>query len=206
MSDRLEDLIKEIEALLGKSEEENTSEQTNQQEQQSVVQSQEASYEEGQEQNDYQQAYQNLYWNNWKNLGRSVFISKYATIPNFGKYLPFVEQRAEQKFQIDLSQGRVKDSYEAYLEEAFKEVHKELGAISKDYVDISKTFLLQETMSKQMTEKPYTIKDYRNDYKKMLEYTTYKDVAEIYYKDGSEKGKYGEPKLKIGETIDEINV
>jgi len=201
MSDRLEDLIKEVEALLGKSEG-NSSEQESQPEQN--VDYQQTSDE--QEQTDYQQAYQQLYWENWKNLGRSVFIGKYATLPNIGKYLPFIEQRAEQKFQIDLAQSKVKDSYDKYLEEAFREVREELGAISKDYVDISKTFVLQENLAKQTTEKPYTIKDYRNDYKKMLEYATYRDVADIVYKDGSERGRYGEPKLRLGETIDEINI
>jgi hypothetical protein len=205
MSDRLEDLIKEVEALLGKSEEENFSEQASQSEQN--VAYQQASYEaDEQEQDDYQQAYQKMYWENWKNLGRSVFIGRYATVPNISKYLPFIEQRAELKFQTDVAQGKVKDSYDKYLEEAFREVREELGAISKDYVDISKTFILQENLAKQVAEKPYTIKDYRNDYKKMLEYATYKDVAEIVYKDGSEKGRYGEPKLRLGETIDEINV
>jgi hypothetical protein len=206
MSDRLEDLIKEVEALLGKSEEER-SEQTNQSEQNTTYQQQTDYKTDEQEKDDYKQAsYQQLYWENWKNLGRSVFIGKYASLPNIGKYLPFIEQRAEQKFQIDLAQNRVRDSYDKYLEEAFREVREELGAISKDYVDISKTFILQENLAKQVSEKPYTIKDYRNDYKKMLEYATYKDVAEIVYKDGSEKGRYGEPKLKLGETIDEINV
>jgi hypothetical protein len=205
MSDRLEDLIKEVEALLGKSEEENFSEQAYQSEQN--VDHQQTSYEtEGQEQDDYQQTYQKLYWENWKNLGRSVFIGKYSSVPNIAKYLPFIEQRAELKFQIDVAQGKVKDSYDKYLEEAFREVREELGAISKDYVDISKTFVIQENMSKQMAEKPYTIKDYRNDYKKMLEYATYRDVAEIVYKDGSERGRYGEPKLRLGERIDEINI
>ncbi len=205
MSDRLEDLIKEVEALLGKSEEENASEQTNQSEQ--SVDYPQTSYETNeQEQDEYQQAYQKLYWENWKNLGRSVFIGKYSGVPNIAKYLPFIEQRAELKFQTDLAQGKVKDSYDKYMEEAFREVQEELKAISKDYVDISKTFILQESMSKQMAEKPYTIRDYRNDYKKMLEYVTYKDVAEIVYKDGSEKGRYGEPRIKIGERIDEINI
>jgi hypothetical protein len=205
MSDRLEDLIREVEALLGKNSEEAPSEQTDQTEQSAISQQTDSGTDE-QEGDEYQQAYQRLYWENWKNLGRSVFIGKYATVPNIGKYLPFIEQRAEQKFQIDLAQGKVKDSYDKYLEEAFKEVREELGAISKDYVDISKTFILQETMSKQMAEKPYTIKDYRNDYKKMLEYSTYKGIAEIVYKDGSEKGRYGEPKLRLGETIEEINI
>jgi hypothetical protein len=205
MSDRLEDLIKEVEALLGKSEEESSSEQANQPEQN--VDYQQTNYEtEEQKQEDYQQAYQTLYWENLKNLGRSVFIGKYSSVPNIAKYLPFIEQRAELKFQTDVAQGKVKDSYDKYLEEAFKEVREELGAISKDYVDISKTFILQENLSKQVAEKPYTIKDYRNDYKKMLEYATYRDVAEIVYKDGSERGRYGEPKLRLGERVDEINI
>jgi hypothetical protein len=201
MSDRLEDLIKEVEALLGKSEE-NSSEQESQSEQN--VDNQQASDE--QEQNDYLQAYQQLYWENQKNLGRSIFLSRHANLPNIGKYLPFIEQRAEQKLQIDLAQGKAKDSYDKYLEEAFKEVLEELKAISKDYVDINKTVAWQESLAKQTAEKPYTIKDYRNDYKKMLEYATYRDVADIVYKDGSERGRYGEPKLRLGETIDEINI
>jgi hypothetical protein len=205
MSDRLEDLIKEVEALLGKNEEESSSEEANQSEQN--VAYQQTDYETNeQEQDDYQQTYQKLYWENWKNLGRSVFIGKYSGVPNIAKYLPFIEQRAELKFQTDVAQGKVKDSYDKYLEEAFKEIREELGAISKDYVDISKTFILQESLSKQMAEKPYTIKDYRNDYKKMLEYATYKDVAEIVYKDGSERGRYGEPKLRLGENLNEINI
>jgi len=204
MNERLEDLMKELEALLGQNEE-NSSEQESQSEQNVDNQPQEQNYET-EEQEDYQQAYQKLYWENQKNLGRSVFLSRHANLPNIGKYLPFIEQRAEQKFQIDLAQGKAKDSYDKYLEEAFREVLEELKAISKDYVDISKTAIMQESLAKQIAEKPYTIKDYRNDYKKMLEYVTYKDVAEIYYKDGSEKGKYGEPKLRLGETIDEINI
>jgi ethanolamine ammonia-lyase small subunit len=207
MSDRVEDLIREIEALLGKNDEEQSSEQTEQSEQNQNVAYQQTNYEATeQEQDEYQQVYQKQYWENWKNLGRSVFMGRYAYVPNIGKYMPFIEQRAELKFQIDYAQGRVKDSYDKYLEEAFKEVREELGAISKDYVDISKSFIIQENLAKQVAEKPYTIKDYRNDYKKMLEYITYKGVADIYYKDGSEKGKYGEPKLRLGESIDTIDV
>jgi hypothetical protein len=204
MSDRLEDLIKEVEALLGKNEE-NSFEQESQPEQN--VANQQMSYEaDEQEQNDYQQVYQQLYLENLKNLGRSIFLSRHANLPNIGKYLPFIEQRAEQKLQIDLAQGKAKDSYDKYLEEAFREVLEELKVISKDYVDINKTVAWQESLAKQTTEKPYTIKDYRNDYKKMLEYATYRGVADIVYKDGSERGRYGEPKLKLGETIDEINI
>jgi len=203
MSDRLDDLIKEIEALLGKNEEQ--SEQASQPEQNTT---QQVSYDEEQDVEDYQQAYQQVYWENWKNIGRSVFIGRYANMPNINlsKYLPFIEQRAEQKLQLDIAQGNVKDSYDKYLEEAFKEVLRELEVISREFVDMSKTFAIQDTMTKQVNEKPYSIRDYRNDYKKLLEYATYKDVAEIVYKDGSEKGIYGEPKLRLGENVQEINI
>jgi hypothetical protein len=146
-------------------------------------------------------------WDYWKQIGRSVFLNM-ATImnPNIIKYMPVIEQRAEYKLQQDLAKNQVKETYLHYLQEAYNDVQRELAGILKDFLQSPQVGFYGYMAPSKQEAPTYTMKDYKNDYKKALEYATYKGMGEIYYKDSSEKGKYGEGKLLLGESIDEINI
>jgi hypothetical protein len=148
---------------------------------------------------------QQLQW--WMNVGRTAFLSRYSNIPNLNisKYLPTIEQMAVSKLQNDVVSGRVKDSYDVYLEEALRDILREITKISSDFLNVGRVVKTYETMAQQPT-KPYTMEDYKQDYKKMLEYMTYKKIGDIHYKDSSEKGFYGEGKLKLGNELEDINI
>jgi hypothetical protein len=148
---------------------------------------------------------QQLQW--WMNVGRTAFLSRYSNIPNLNisKYLQTIEQMAISKLQNDIQTGRVKDTYDAYLEEALRDILREITRIGNDFVNVGRVIKSYEAMAQQPA-KPYTMEDYRRDYKKMLEYMTYKKIGDIHYKDSSEKGFYGEGKLKLGDELGEINI
>jgi hypothetical protein len=148
---------------------------------------------------------QQLQW--WMNVGRTAFLSRYSNIPNLNisKYLPTIEQMAISKLQNDVATGRVKDTYDAYLEEALRDILREITRIGNDFVNVGRVMRTYETMAQQPT-KSYTMEDYKRDYKKMLEYMTYKKIGDIHYKDSSEKGFYGEGKLKLGDELEEVNI
>jgi hypothetical protein len=163
-------------------------------------------YEEPQEEASYDDVNeQQLHW--WMNVGRTAFLSRYSNIPNLNisKYLQTIEQMAISKLQNDIATGRVKDTYDIYLEEALRDILREITRIGNDFVNVGRVMRTYETMAQQPT-KSYTMEDYKRDYKKMLEYMTYKKIGDIHYKDSSEKGFYGEGKLKLGDELDEINI
>jgi hypothetical protein len=206
MDEKLQELLNELAKELGGNVSVNTSQQeTNQTVQQVAEQFQ---YEEPETNEvDYNNDYQiQLAWENWKQYGRTAFINSRQGDPRILKYMPLIEQRAEYKLQMDLTQNQMKDTYFHYLQEAYNEILVELAGIVKDFLP-SRQVPYGYMGTPNLQETPvYTMKDYRNDYKKALEYATYKGMGQIYYKDSSEKGKYGEGKLRLGESLDELNI
>jgi hypothetical protein len=205
-NEEFEQLLKELqEKILGGDTDET---QTTAQTQEATAQGSQAikTYEEPQEEvYDDNVNEQQLQW--WMNVGRTAFLSRYSNIPNLNisKYLQTIEQMAISKLQNDIATGRVKDTYDAYLEEALRDILREITRIGNDFVNVGRVMKTYETMAQQPT-KPYTMEDYKRDYKKMLEYMTYKKIGDIHYKDSSEKGFYGEGKLKLGNELEDINI
>lgn len=205
-NEELEQLMKELqEKILGGNENETqTATQTTkeaQQGNQTVETYEETQEEPSRDDVDEQQ----LQW--WMNVGRTAFLSRYSNIPNLNisKYLQTIEQMAISKLQNDIAAGRVKDTYDAYLEEALRDILREITRIGNDFVHVGRVMKTYETMAQQPT-KPYTMEDYRRDYKRMLEFMTYKNIGDIHYKDSSEKGFYGEGKLRLGENLEELDI
>lgn len=199
-NEELEQLMKELqEKILGGNE--NETQTTTQEAQQGSQTAQETQEEPSRDDVDEQQ----LQW--WMNVGRTAFLSRYSNIPNLNisKYLQTIEQLAISKLQADIATGRVKDTYDAYLEEALRDILREITRISNDFVNVGRVMKTYEAMAQQPT-KPYTMEDYRRDYKRMLEFMTYKNIGDIHYKDSSEKGFYGEGKLRLGENLEELNI
>jgi hypothetical protein len=204
MDEKLQELLNELAKELGGNVSVNTPQQeTNQTVQQVAEQFQYEEPEDEQVDNDYQTQ---LAWENWKQYGRTAFINSRQGDPRILKYMPLIEQRAEYKLQMDLTQNQMKDTYFHYLQEAYNEILVELAGIVKDFLPSRQVPYGYMGMPNAQETPTYTMKDYYNDYKKALEYATYKGMGEIYYKDSSEKGKYGEGKLRLGESLNEINI
>jgi len=205
MDEKLQELLNELAKELGGDVNVNTPKQETNQTQQVVEQPQ---YEEPAEDTSEDYDYQTqLAWENWKQYGRTAFISMKQADPRILKYMPLIEQRAEYKLQMDLTKNQIKDSYLQYLQEAYNEIVKELAGIMTDFLQSRQVQNYGYMGMPNAQETPtYTMKDYHNDYKKALEYATYKGMGEIYYKDSSHKGKYGEGKLRLGESLDELNI
>jgi len=147
--------------------------------------------------NETSEAERNQEWDYWLSIGRQTFINKYAFMPNFAKYLPVIEQRAMLKLQQDLQTNKVKDTYDAYLEEALKDVLKEFASITQDFSSLAR--YMNSTQQVKQVQKPYTQEDYYEDYKKMLERITVKDIAHIRFDDGSKhSGYWGQAQLELG--------
>jgi hypothetical protein len=198
MDEKLQELLNELQKELGGEVNVNTTPQ------QTAEQTQYEEPEDTEEEYDYQTQ---LAWENWKQYGRTAFISMKGGDPRVLKYMPIIEQRAEYKLQMDLAKNQMKDSYLNYLQEAYEEVVKEIAGIMKDFLQSYQTPAYGYMGMQNTQETPaYTMKDYYRDYKKALEYSTIKGMGEIYYKDSSEKGKYGDPKLRLGESIDELKI
>jgi len=204
-NEELEQLMKELqEKILGGNE--NETQPTKTQEATQGAKNTETYEEETQQETtDYDVNEQQLQW--WLNSGRMSFLAKYSSVPNFNinKYFHIVEQRALAKLQTDINSGRVKDTYDIYLEEALRDILREFSMIGNDFVNMARAVKTFEATNKQPT-KTYSMQDYKNDYKKMLEHITYKNIGDIYYKDSSEKGFYGEGKLRLGENLEELNI
>jgi hypothetical protein len=205
MDEKLQELLNELYKELGGDVNVNaTPQQTTNQTQKATEQPQYTEPTDNQsEEYDYQTQ---LAWENWKQYGRTVFLSMKGH-PRVLKYMPLIEQRAEYKLQMDLAKNQIRDSYLDYLLEAYNEVQTEIAGIMKDFLQSYQTPAYSYAGIQNTQETPvYTMKDYHNDYKKALEYSTIKGMGEIYYKDSSEKGKYGDAKLKLGESLDEFNI
>jgi len=207
LQELLNELYKELNAEVNANDVNKTASQQVVNQTQQTQQVEEQPQEENEDTTEYQQPQPVWDWDYWKQIGRSVFLNM-ATImnPNIIKYMPVIEQRAEYKLQQDLAKNQIKETYLHYLQEAYNDVQRELAGILKDFLKSSQVGFYGYMAPSKQEVPTYTMKDYKNDYKKALEYATYKGMGDIYYKDSSEKGKYGEGKLLLGESLDEINI
>jgi hypothetical protein len=140
----------------------------------------------------------------WKDIGIMRFTSKYQHLPKFYQILNLIVPRADRKVLEDIQANKVKDDYLIYLENAYKEVVKEVASFSKDILSTqTQVNRTSNTNQKQMPD--YTMDKYYNDYKKYLEDITVKDVALIEFRDGIEdNGKIrsiGIPKATLEERL-----
>jgi hypothetical protein len=141
----------------------------------------------------------------WKEIGIVRFTSKYQNLPKFYQILNMVVPRADKRVLADIQAGKVRDDYLEYLEEAYKEVVKEIASFSKDI--LSSQFQANRQPNTNQRQIPdYTMDKYYNDYKKFLEDITVKDVAIIEFRDGllDDNGKIrsvGIPKATLDERV-----
>lgn len=141
----------------------------------------------------------------WKEIGIMRFTSKYQNLPKFYQILSMIIPKADQKVLVDIQSGKVRDDYLEYLEEAHKEVIKEVASFSKEILS-SQQINRQQPNQQQAQISSYDMDKYYNDYKKFLEDTTVKDVAVIEFRDGllDDNGKVravGIPKARLDERI-----
>jgi len=140
----------------------------------------------------------------WMNLGKQVFIAKYQGNPEVLKVLPYIEEKAKALLRVDIEANKPKEDFYAYMELARVEVQKELAETLQTLNRLNTPQYNQQTTQKKAQEKPYTVDDYYNDYKLMLEDIT-DENATVRFFDGvkTPEGKiraYGEGKKKLGEA------
>ena len=140
----------------------------------------------------------------WKELGIMRFASKYQHLPKFSQILNMIVPKADQKVLADIQKGNVREEYLDYLEEAYKEVVKEIASFSKEILSSQAQVNKQPTNQRQLPS--YDMNKYYNDYKKFLEDITVKDVAVVEFRDGllDDNGKVrsvGIPKATLGERV-----
>lgn len=140
----------------------------------------------------------------YRELGFGRFIAKNADFPNINKLISAITAKADQYMMSDLQKGVLKDDYYEYLEMAKNDVLKEITSTAKQ--------ILSYTMPKQETRQPagipsvdYTMKDYYNEYKKMLMKSTVKH-ADLEFRDGyrNEKGlvtAFGKGELEVYDKV-----
>jgi hypothetical protein len=117
----------------------------------------------------------------YKELGTGRFIALNASLPYITKIYPICEQKAHAKLIEDIQKGNpVKDDYVDYLEEAKNAVMTELKSLHSQVFDF-------KTVNKKDddTNIDYKLKDFYNDYKKMLLESTTKE-ASLEFRDGLE--------------------
>jgi len=140
----------------------------------------------------------------WKEIGIVRFTAKYGNLPKFSQILQMVMPKADQKVLKDAQTNTVKSEYFDYLEEAYNETIKEIASFSRELLS-SQTVNQSQTKQKQPTEPEYSMQEYYNDYKRMLEDMTAKEIATIEFRDGIvENGKtrsVGIPRASIDQPI-----
>jgi len=140
----------------------------------------------------------------WKEIGIVRFTAKYGNLPKFSQILQMVIPKADQKVLRDAQTNTVKSEYFDYLEEAYNETIKEIASFSKDLLS-SQTINQSQTKPKQQAEPEYSMQEYYNDYKYMLEDMTAKEIATIEFRDGvKENGKVrsvGIPRASIDQPV-----
>ena len=140
----------------------------------------------------------------WKEIGVVRFTAKYGNLPKFSQILQMVMPKADQKVLKDAQTNTIKSEYFDYLEEAYNETIKEIASFSRELLS-SQTVNQSQTKPKQQTEPEYSMQEYYNDYKRMLEDMTAKEIATIEFRDGIvENGKVrsvGIPRASIDQPI-----
>jgi len=140
----------------------------------------------------------------WKEIGVVRFTAKYGNLPKFSQILQMVIPKADQKVLKDAQTNTVKSEYFDYLEEAYNETIKEIASFSRELLS-SQTVNQSQAKPKQASEPEYSMQEYYNDYKRMLEDMTAKEIATIEFRDGiTENGKtrsVGIPRASIDQPI-----
>jgi hypothetical protein len=191
MDNELEQLLEQLKELANESSQQAQPQVSSQEYQQQAPQQDTSSVEEQ--------------FRTWKELGIIRFTSKYQHLPKFYQILNMIIPRADQKVLADIQANKVKEDYLEYMEEAYKEVVKEVVSFSKDIL----SFQFQanrQTNAPQKQVSDYSMEKYYNDYKRYLEDITVKDTAIIEFRDGlvDENGKIrsvGIPKALLDERI-----
>jgi hypothetical protein len=117
----------------------------------------------------------------YKELGTGRFIALNASLPYITKIYPICEQKAHAKLIEDIQKGNpVKDDYVDYLEEAKNAVMSELKSLHSQVFDFKAVNKKEEDNNVN-----YKLKDFYNDYKKMLLESTTKE-ASLEFRDGLE--------------------
>jgi hypothetical protein len=117
----------------------------------------------------------------FKELGTGRFIALNASLPYITKIYPICEQKAHAKLIEDIQKGNsVKDDYIDYLEEAKNAVMTELKSLHSQVFDFKAV-----NKKEDETNINYKLKDFYNDYKKMLLESTTKE-ASLEFRDGLE--------------------
>ena len=127
----------------------------------------------------------------YKEIGTQRFIARNSAMPDFAKLFPYIVQYAEALFYDDIQNGRqLKDDYYDYLEQGKLTFFKELTNITKNTIDYIKQTHTPSRQTNQSTTPEYTMKDYYNEYKKMLIKST-AEKTPMEFKDGyiNEKGR-----------------
>jgi hypothetical protein len=142
----------------------------------------------------------------WKEIGLIRFGSQYGHLKNFSKILNLVIPKADQKVLADIQAGKVEDEYFDYLEKAYNETIKEIASFSKDLLSSQLQTSRQKTAPAQPQAPSYSMEDFNNEYKRYLEKTTAKEVAQVEFLDGiveenGKKRKTGIPKASIYENV-----
>ena len=140
----------------------------------------------------------------WKEIGIVRFTAKYGNLPKFSQILQMIIPKADQKVLKDAQTNTVKSEYFDYLEEAYNETIKEIASFSRELLS-SQIVNQSQAKPKQQAEPEYSMQDYYNDYKRMLEDMTAKEIATIEFRDGIvENGKVrsvGIPRASIDQPI-----
>ncbi len=122
----------------------------------------------------------------YRDLGLQRFISLNASMPDFNKLFPIIVQYADAYLYNDIQKGSVKDDYFDYLNEAKVQVIRELANLTKNAISYTTTTIPQTQPTQQ--QKQYTVKDYYQDYKKMLIHSTAEGTP-IEFRDGYDTGR-----------------
>ncbi|DAD54655.1 TPA: conserved hypothetical protein [Aquificae Joseph's Coat Spring virus] len=138
----------------------------------------------------------------WKEIGIVRFTAKYGNLPKFSQILQMVIPKADQKVLKDAQTNSVKSEYFDYLEEAYNETIKEIASFTKELFSRP---VNQSQPNQKPSEPEYSMQQYYNDYKRMLEDMTAKEIATIEFRDGiMEDGKVrsvGIPRASIDQPI-----
>lgn len=142
----------------------------------------------------------------WIAIGRQIFISKYAMYPHIIKLLPAIEQRARLILKADLEKGvDPKSSFDLYMEESKEQIQKELLEVAQSFNTMNPQSVIsaQNVVQPRQREPIYSLEDFYNDYKRMLEDITDENTT-ILFQDGKrlENGKltrFGEGRKKLGQ-------
>ncbi|MGC8869626.1 MAG: hypothetical protein ACP5PT_00850 [Brevinematia bacterium] len=177
--DDLEKLIKELEDSL---KENKNQEQTQEKTQEKT---QEQTQERTQEKQTQTASGNDERMQRWLDIGRQRFIALNASMPDFAKLYPYIEEYALRLLQEDYNKGNIKDDFLKYLEEGKVAVLQELTTLTKNTLNYIKDTkeIKPATKTTENLIPSYTMKDYENDYKKLLINSTAENTP-LEFRDG----------------------